>query len=765
MRFFIHLCLLLCWPMFSLAESVSPTPQTFNVKKANQQFDRINLQLSVQNLNLNHLTSAVNTLTALTIDADECVVDIQKKIKNLQLMIKQEGYTTPILIPNMQDGADQIYIDHQQKILANKQAQCKLFSIRAKEAIEAYKIAIAKLKQEKALTRGSPLWNIFLQTLHSPKEDQFINTLTKKLPDALPPLSSCILIVGASLLCSFLILKKFRQSRIAKRFLHLRKTNLIPSLILSMIFITGSVLIFSLLSLQEFSTQEIPLRLFLILLFYFISLLCTSLLFKIKNIRTIFYWYSLDYSFFQTLTLTLLSFYSLAKIGALFANSFNPNQSLWQLCESFFLLALLSTGIYFNYYFFQVHQHIAFIKKHPYLISIFPPLLFFTCGTINVFGYYTLAQHITYSGFLSIGILFILFLITHGIQKGYSLLYQQQSTKLNVMKYFGYKDDQIFMEFLILKLVIQIMTIAICLYWMGQSWEFATDYFDMVFDQLVHGVHLADMTFYPTRILAGLVVFCSLYLICRAISTSISRHQQFEDEEETQVAIASILTYVGFSIALISGFLIAGFNFTGLAIIAGALSVGIGLGLQGIVNNVVSGLILLIEKPIRPGDRINVEGLEGFVKKIRVRSTQIMTPSREDIIIPNSDLITRPVKNYMYSDLYCRINCDISVSYGTDTLLVRDILLDIMNQHEEVIKVGRSQPRVILRSLGNGALDFQFDCLIRDVNKKSTVQSELNFAIEQTFRAHHIELSSSQHDVNIKLQNLSTPSMVMEEIR
>lgn len=100
----------------------------------------------------------------------------------------------------------------------------------------------------------------------------------------------------------------------------------------------------------------------------------------------------------------------------------------------------------------------------------------------------------------------------------------------------------------------------------------------------------------------------------RAISTSISRHQQFENEEETQVAIASILTYVGFSIAVISGLLVAGFNFTGLAIIAGALSVGIGLGLQSIVNNFVSGIILLIEKPIRPGDRINIDGVEGFVK-------------------------------------------------------------------------------------------------------------------------------------------------------
>lgn len=765
MRFFIKMCFLLLWPACILAQPVTTSPQTFDIKKANQQFDRINLQLSIQNLNLNNLIDAVNTLTALTENADECVVDIQKKITNLQLMIKQQGYASQTITPNTKESADQLYLDNQQKTLADKQAQCKLFSIRANEAIEAYKVAIAQLKQQKALTRGTPLWDIVTQTIHGPTEVKFIEVLTTNLPAALPPLSSWLIIVCASLVGSFYALKNFRQSRIAKRFLHLRKMNLHPTLLLSMVFIAGSVFIFSLISLQEFSTHEIPLTLFLILFFYSMSLFFTLLLFKVKDFRAVFYWYSLDYSFFQSLTLALLTFYTVATIGALFASSFNPNQALWQLCESTFLLTVLSAGAYFNYHFCQLHQHFAFIKKHLYAISFFSLIIFCICGVINVLGYYTLAQHITYSGFLTFSIIFFLLLITHGTNKGYLLLYQQQSTKSKMIKYFGYKGDQLFAEFLILKIVIQIMTIAICVYLIGQRWEFATDYFDVVYDQLLYGVHLANMTIYPTRILLGVVVFCSLFLVCRAVSTSISRHQQFEDEEETQVAIASILMYIGFSIALISGFLIAGFNFTGLAIIAGALSVGIGLGLQSIVNNFVSGLILLIEKPIRPGDRINVDGIEGFVKKIRVRSTQIMTPSREDIIIPNSDLITRPVKNYMYSDRYCRINCDVSVSYGTDTFLVRDILLDIMNNHEEVIKVGRSKPSVILRSFGNGALEFQFGCLIKDVNKKSTVQSELNFTIEQAFRDHHIELSSSQRDVNIKLENLAAPVMLMEETR
>ncbi|WP_241480510.1 mechanosensitive ion channel family protein [Legionella norrlandica] len=255
----------------------------------------------------------------------------------------------------------------------------------------------------------------------------------------------------------------------------------------------------------------------------------------------------------------------------------------------------------------------------------------------------------------------------------------------------------------------------------------------------------------------GVIIFCFLYLIFRAISTRVSRYQQFEDEEETQVAIASILSYVGFIIAAVSGFLVAGFDFTGLAIIAGALSVGIGLGLQSIVNNFVSGLILLIEKPIRPGDRINIDGVEGFVKKIRVRSTQILTPTHEDIIIPNSDLITRRVVNYMLTDNYWRVSCEVKVAYGSDLKLIKELLLEIANKQDDIIKSGRNKPAVLFSAFGDNALIFQLSCMIKDVNKKSIVKSELNFAIEEAFRKHDISIAVQQRDIHIKLEDLAPP--------
>lgn len=395
------------------------------------------------------------------------------------------------------------------------------------------------------------------------------------------------------------------------------------------------------------------------------------------------------------------------------------------------------------------------IKYHRKLILRLSAILLLICATINIVGYATLAQHLTFSGFTTLIIALLTLLITQSIHKSY-LTVNHQPYKAKIIQYIGYRPDQVFTEILILKTTAQLIVIATSIYWIGQSWGFATDFIESIYEQILHGIHVVNFTIYPIRMISGIIVFCVLCLIFRAISTAISNHQQFESEEETQVAVASILSYIGFSLALISGLLVAGFDFTGLAIIAGALSVGIGLGLQSIVNNFVSGLILLIEKPIRPGDRINVDGVEGFVKKIRVRSTHIITPSREDIIIPNSDLITRRVTNYMFSDKYCRLNCEVGVAYNSNTHLVRDVLLALANEHEDIIKTGRNKPQVLFRSFGTDSLIFQLVCLIKDVNKKSLIQSELNYGIEEAFRENHIDMPYPQREIHIKLSELES---------
>jgi small-conductance mechanosensitive channel len=352
-------------------------------------------------------------------------------------------------------------------------------------------------------------------------------------------------------------------------------------------------------------------------------------------------------------------------------------------------------------------------------------------------------MRLVYSSIIIIGTVFSCSLIIQSLQKLYeSTLTEPLHQKLRYI--FGYKESQIMSEFFMLKLALQTVVIAYSIYFIGENMGFVSYYVTKFYEPLVSGLTLGEFTIYPARIVLGSIVFSLLFLLSRSISTIITRSYQFNDEEDTQVAVASILNYLGFALALIAALLIAGFNFTGLAIVAGALSVGIGLGLQSIVNNFVSGLILLIEKPLKPGDRINVDGVEGTVKKIRVRSTQIITPAREDIIVPNSDLVTRRVTNYVYTDKYLSIFCQVLVSYDSDVKLVNELLLQAAYQHDDVIKTGRNKPNVLLKSFGDYGLNFQLWCLIRDANKKSVVQSDLNYTILKLFREHHIEIPIPQ---------------------
>ena len=751
MRFLAMSCLFFLGVNTTLANSLNGGALAFDIRKANQQFDHINLKLSVQNLSINDLNAAVNTLTKLTANADECTEDIQKKINNIEALIKQGNSAAD----SKNEGADLVYLNSQQKEFADEQAQCRLFTIRAKEAIEAYKTAMVQIKQEETLTRGIPLWKIIRQTIDAPPETELLSVLTTQIPAALPSLLYWALFILIASMISTVILRQARKSQFARHYLRFKKLPISYIALLTSFLTAGTLFVYLLISSPDISTPALPLILSGLVFFYLSSSVFIIFLFKLNTVRAFFCWYSLDHIFLQSFCITLLSFYTAAMIEQLFSYSFNTNSPLWQLFQSFFTLIILTTSIYFTYYFCKIHRHIPFIKDHHHIILRFSTSLLITCAILNILGYRTLTQHLIFSGFTTIAIIFITLLITQGINKFYLTLSHQQAMKTKIIKYFGYRKDQVFTEFLILKTIAQLIVVAISVYWIGQSWGFATDFIGSIYEQFLNGVRLVNITFYPTRVISGVVVFCLLYLLFRAISTAISNHQQFEDEEETQVAVASILTYIGFGLAMISGLLVAGFDFTGLAIIAGALSVGIGLGLQSIVNNFVSGLILLIEKPIRPGDRINVDGVEGFVKKIRVRSTQILSPSREDIIVPNSDLITRRVTNYMFSDKYCQINCELGVAYGSDTLLVRDVLLNVANQHEEVIKTGRHKPTVLFRSFAASALIFQLGCLIKDVNKKSIVQSDLNFAIERAFREHNIHMPFPQSEVHLTMTDLA----------
>ncbi|MCU0838177.1 MAG: DUF3772 domain-containing protein [Rhodospirillales bacterium] len=213
-------------------------------------------------------------------------------------------------------------------------------------------------------------------------------------------------------------------------------------------------------------------------------------------------------------------------------------------------------------------------------------------------------------------------------------------------------------------------------------------------------------------------------------------------------SLATAAGYAGVVVAALIAIGVAGIDLSNIAIVAGALSVGIGFGMQNIVNNFVSGLILLAERPIKVGDWVVVGSQQGYVRKISVRATEIQTFDRSTVILPNSELLSQSVLNLTHKDKSGRVEIRIGVSYGSDVERVRKTLLDCAEAHAEV--VSWPKPAVFFVDFGPSSLDFVLYAYLSDVEKRLTVSSELRFAIDKAFREAGIEIPYAQSDVHIR---------------
>lgn len=724
----------------------------FDLKQANKQFDQLNLRLSVENLNIQHLNEAITVLNQLIAGANDCIDAKQKKLNSIDPMLAE----ATLAKDGNKSGVDLVYLGKEQKKIAAQLAECRLFSIRAQETITTYQSTVAQIKQKQVLTRGLPLWTLLARLHQLPSKATLSPEFTLTLrSDFDTPWLFKIGILGFSILLAALVIIKAKSHQTLSKILSTRKIGIADYVLLALCFLSSCIAVYFNIMLPEqlSSSSLLMLHLTEVICYYLWGLAFITLVFKVNIVMLVFYWYTLDISFFRKLLIFLLSYFALTIVGHNVMQSLPINELLWQLGQVFFLTGILITTIGFFYYFCSAHQHIHFIQTHRSLLQKTIAFIFITYGILNIFGYHQLALHLTHASIASFAILFSMILIERALQKLYILCTNSSKLHHAIKRVFGYKSDQPLVEFIILKATLQIIVLFTAIYLISQSWGYGSYYIDSFYSLLLNGVHFSSFTFYPSRIISGIIVFCILYLLFRSLSTKLSQHAQFEDEEETQVAVASILTYIGFAFALITALFVSGIDFTGLAIIAGALSVGIGLGLQSIVNNFVSGIILLIEKPIKPGDRIRIDGVEGVVKKIRVRSTQITTTAREDVIIPNSDLITHPVTNFMFADKSLSIFCEVGVAYDSDTLLVKKLLLQAAQEHDDAIKTARSKPTVLFRTFGESALIFQVWFLIKDGNKKAQVHSDVNFSIERLFREHQIKIAYPQRDINVKLSD------------
>lgn len=378
------------------------------------------------------------------------------------------------------------------------------------------------------------------------------------------------------------------------------------------------------------------------------------------------------------------------------------------------------------------HSFAALLAQALFLTSLSAPIL-------AALGYYAAGRYLTFPTIATIGFLASLLVMFDLIRAFLERWIEGNGAP-------GGRNESarlipIFIAFMMMLAALPVLALI---------WGASQSELQLMWEWLNAGVSIGESRFSLTDFLVFVLVFGVGYTVTRLVQKTVrtSVLPRTKMDSGGKNAVLAGIGYLGIFLAALAAISATGLDLSGLAIVAGALSVGIGFGLQNIVSNFVSGVILLIERPIKEGDWIEAGGVEGTVRKISVRATLIDTFDRCAVIVPNSDLIAGAVKNWTAPDLTGRLKVSVGVAYGSDPEQVKDILTDIATSHPQALLY--PAPSVVFLNFGASSLDFVVRIFLRDVNKMLSVKSDINFAIAKRFAEEGIEIPFTQNDVNLR---------------
>ncbi len=382
-------------------------------------------------------------------------------------------------------------------------------------------------------------------------------------------------------------------------------------------------------------------------------------------------------------------------------------------------------------------------------------------------GYHNFAGYLIHGVTRTVIALFLLWVLLWAAYTLFDyLLNQDTASAINIRKNLGMTDRATRTGLGVMQLAIDLAVWVGFLVFLIYVWDDSGTTIESLYEHIVGGVSIGQIKLVPIDIIGGILAFVGLLIVIGWIKRWIDRRwlQHIVIERGAREALITVFGYVGFVVAVLVGLTQAGVDLTGLAWVSGGLAIGIGFGMQEIANNFVSGLILLFERPIRTGDFVSVGEVQGFVRSIRIRATEIETMDNQNVLVPNSELISGRVTNWVLRNTSGRLQVRVGVAYGSDVEKVRDILESVSREHPEVIVDGSAPaPRALFMGFGDSSLDFELRVRIHRIDRRFSVHSDINFLIDAAFRQEGITIPFPQRDLHvISYPDEAPPAMAAE---
>ena len=753
--------LLLIFPSILFAFSITSNA-TFDIQNANKTLERLNNALSSKYVSTDYLLRSAKNLTTLREKAKERIKTLQASVDEINALQKE-------ILPDKEEPANDLtetqkYLKDKKDTSSRQILECRLFMLRSGEVLSAINLRIQKISAKELLRIETSFWPKVNagRTLFQEIQEKFDSNLfisKSGIKTLIPPIPLTILCTALFIVCFLnILLRKMLTKKIASISQKIFSQQLYSALLCSIkkyiFWITIPLLFFITTStLDIINNQLTDLTSISSALFgYSVFLMFAHFSFYPFDPKKAISGISTTVAKPLLLRLKILAGLSLTGFLAYTVFQHQPlSESVTHFTRSIFITLLIISLINLLW----LVNRIRVLKRHRSIcltISLFLTVTLSAMLIIEWLGYQHLVNYVLLGIFPTLLFGFTAYFI-HRILKILLENFEKVKTPWSkkLRSHLGLENYEGILELFLFRIFLYLFIWGSFLLFLLKIWGLHETFFRTVIDIFLNGFSTAGFKIVPSRIILALLFLIFCLPSIRWIKTSFEKRKDTGVSKGARAAIAAIIGYAGYILIWIIALLIAGINLGGFAIVAGALSVGVGFGLKDIVNNFISGLILLIERPIRPGDRVMIGNIEGFVKKIRIRSTQIKTLEQTDFIVPNSEIILGHLTNLTFHDFYARVFIAIHVAYGSDTELVSKTLLEIARTHPKIITEDPVYaPSVFFTEFVENSLRFELYCVVPHVSNKYRILSDLHFTIEKTFRENNIKIAFPQQDIHIK---------------